>query len=49
VPWYSSDGADFNFDFHVTFETDRGPDEYNYAPTEPFTGPGPGTARSCRG
>jgi predicted dithiol-disulfide oxidoreductase (DUF899 family) len=26
VPWYSSDGGDFNFDFHVSFETDRGPD-----------------------
>ncbi len=44
VPWYSSAGGDFNFDFHVAFETDRGPDEYNYAPTEPFTGEGPGRA-----
>jgi predicted dithiol-disulfide oxidoreductase (DUF899 family) len=48
VPWYSSAGSDFNFDFHVSFEEDRGPDEYNYAPTEPFTGEGPGTSAFLR-
>jgi predicted dithiol-disulfide oxidoreductase (DUF899 family) len=29
-PWYSSDGSDFNFDFHVTFDESRAPIEYNY-------------------
>ena len=48
VPWYSSAGSDFNFDFHVSFSEDRGPDEYNYAPTEPFTGEGPGTSAFLR-
>jgi predicted dithiol-disulfide oxidoreductase (DUF899 family) len=48
VPWYSSHGSDFNFDFHVSFYADRGPDEYNFTPTEPFTGEGPGTSAFLR-
>jgi predicted dithiol-disulfide oxidoreductase (DUF899 family) len=31
VPWYSSDGSDFNYDFHVSFDEDIAPIEYNYA------------------
>ena len=34
VPWYSSYGTDFNFDFQVTSDKDRGLVEYNYR-TEP--------------
>jgi predicted dithiol-disulfide oxidoreductase (DUF899 family) len=30
IPWYSSYGSDFNYDFHVTIDPDRGSDEYNY-------------------
>jgi len=30
LPWYSSDGSDFNYDFHVSFDTDITPIEYNY-------------------
>jgi predicted dithiol-disulfide oxidoreductase (DUF899 family) len=30
VPWYSSAGSDFNYDFHVSFDEDRAPLEYNY-------------------
>jgi predicted dithiol-disulfide oxidoreductase (DUF899 family) len=48
VPWYSSADSDFNFDFHVSFYEDRGPDEYNFSPTEPFTGEGPGTSAFLR-
>ena len=48
VPWYSSADSDFNFDFHVSFYEDRGPDEYNFTPTEPFTGEGPGTSAFLR-
>jgi predicted dithiol-disulfide oxidoreductase (DUF899 family) len=30
VPWYSSFGSDFNYDFHVTLDQAVGPVEYNY-------------------
>ena len=46
IPWYSSYGTDFNFDFCVSFEPDRNPGTYNYREVtveEPFEGPG----RSC--
>jgi predicted dithiol-disulfide oxidoreductase (DUF899 family) len=30
VPWYSSFGSDFNYDFHVTLDENVVPVEYNY-------------------
>ena len=30
VPWYSSFGSDFNYDFHVTLDESIAPIEYNY-------------------
>jgi predicted dithiol-disulfide oxidoreductase (DUF899 family) len=30
VPWYSSYGSDFNYDFHVTLDEAVAPMEYNY-------------------
>ncbi len=30
VPWYSSFGSDFNYDFHVTLDENVAPVEYNY-------------------
>ncbi len=30
IPWYSSLGSDFNYDFHVTSDRDVAPVEYNY-------------------
>jgi predicted dithiol-disulfide oxidoreductase (DUF899 family) len=30
VPWYSSFGSDFNYDFHVTQDESRGPVMYDY-------------------
>ena len=30
VPWYSSSGSDFNYDFHVTLDQAVTPVEYNY-------------------
>jgi predicted dithiol-disulfide oxidoreductase (DUF899 family) len=30
VPWYSSFGSDFNYDFHVTLDETVAPAEYNY-------------------
>jgi predicted dithiol-disulfide oxidoreductase (DUF899 family) len=29
-PWYSSDGSDFNYDFHVTIDESVAPVEFNY-------------------
>lgn len=31
LPWYSSDGSDFNYDFHTSFDEDIAPIEYNYS------------------
>ncbi|MFE0028435.1 DUF899 domain-containing protein [Amycolatopsis sp. NPDC059021] len=33
-PWYSSEGSDFNYDFHVTLDADVVPIEYNYRTAE---------------
>jgi predicted dithiol-disulfide oxidoreductase (DUF899 family) len=30
VPWYSSLGSDFNYDFHVSLDENVAPLEYNY-------------------
>jgi len=30
VPWYSSFGSDFNYDFHVTLDESVAPPQYNY-------------------
>ena len=34
VPWYSSYGSDFNYDFHASFDEARAPLEYNYKDKE---------------
>lgn len=34
VPWYSSFGSDFNYDFHVTLDDARGSVEWNYRSVE---------------
>jgi predicted dithiol-disulfide oxidoreductase (DUF899 family) len=30
IPWYSSDDSDFNYDFGVTLDLERGSDSYNF-------------------
>jgi predicted dithiol-disulfide oxidoreductase (DUF899 family) len=30
IPWYSSNGSDFNYDFGVTIDESRGVDAYNF-------------------
>jgi predicted dithiol-disulfide oxidoreductase (DUF899 family) len=30
IPWYSSFGSDFNYDFNVTHDESKAPVEYNY-------------------
>ena len=30
VPWFSSYGSSFNYDFHVTIDNDVAPVEYNF-------------------
>jgi len=32
VPWYSSHGSDFNYDYQVTLDESRGQTDYNYRP-----------------
>lgn len=42
LPWYSSFGSDFNYDFHVTLNENIAPIEYNYrdkAELEKLNGP----------
>ena len=42
IPWYSSFGSDFNYDFHVTLDENIAPIEYNYrdkAELERLNGP----------
>jgi predicted dithiol-disulfide oxidoreductase (DUF899 family) len=42
IPWYSSFGSDFNYDFHVTLDENVTPIEYNYrdkAEIEKINGP----------
>jgi predicted dithiol-disulfide oxidoreductase (DUF899 family) len=34
VPWASSYGSDFNYDFHTTIDPSVAPAEYNFAPVE---------------
>ncbi|HEY7484196.1 MAG TPA: DUF899 domain-containing protein [Streptosporangiaceae bacterium] len=41
VPFYSSYGGDFNYDFHVTLDQERGLAEYNYQAVD-FEGELPG-------
>jgi predicted dithiol-disulfide oxidoreductase (DUF899 family) len=40
LPWYSSDGSDFNYDFAVTIDASRGFDEYNYRTLDEFASMG---------
>lgn len=36
MPWYSSFGSDFNYDFHVSMDEARGSVEWNYASPPPY-------------
>ncbi|HEY0815372.1 MAG TPA: DUF899 domain-containing protein [Pseudonocardia sp.] len=45
IRWYSSNGSDFNYDFHVTLDAGVTTPEYNYQPAPDATGEVPG--RSC--
>jgi predicted dithiol-disulfide oxidoreductase (DUF899 family) len=40
LPWYSSDGTDFNYDFGVTIDASRGFDEYNFRTLDEFAAMG---------
>ncbi len=37
TPWYSSNGSDFNYDFMVTLDPERGATQYNYKTGEALT------------
>ena len=38
IPWYSSFGSDFNYDFHVTLDESKGSTEYNFRALRRRTG-----------
>jgi predicted dithiol-disulfide oxidoreductase (DUF899 family) len=40
LPWYSSFGSDFNFDFGVTIDASRGFDEYNHRSLDEYAAAG---------
>jgi predicted dithiol-disulfide oxidoreductase (DUF899 family) len=40
IPWYSSDGPDFNYDFGVTIDSSRGFDEYNFRTLDEYASMG---------
>jgi len=40
IPWYSSFGSDFNYDFHVTLDPERGSTEWNFRSAEELTADG---------
>ena len=40
LPWYSSFGSDFNYDFGVTIDASRGFDEYNYRSLDEYAAKG---------
>jgi predicted dithiol-disulfide oxidoreductase (DUF899 family) len=42
ISWYSSNGSDFNYDFHVTLDPAVATPEYNYKPAPDATGEVPG-------
>ena len=44
VPWYSSYGSDFNYDFHVTLDKSVAPVEYNYKGEERLVAQNPSWA-----
>ena len=43
VPWYSTHGSDFNYDFQVTPDASRGQVDYNYRPEAQLPGTEPST------
>jgi predicted dithiol-disulfide oxidoreductase (DUF899 family) len=42
LPWYSSYGSDFNYDFHVTLDASRAPVEFNYRTADELADAGMG-------
>jgi predicted dithiol-disulfide oxidoreductase (DUF899 family) len=38
IPWYSSYGSDFNYDFHVTLDQSLPQEQYNYRPAPNLLG-----------
>jgi len=40
IPWYSSFGTDFNYDFGVTIDASRGFDEYNFRTLDEYAAMG---------
>lgn len=47
VPWYSSNGSDFNYDFGVTIDDSRGFDQYNYRTLDEYVEIGQPTMKTA--
>jgi predicted dithiol-disulfide oxidoreductase (DUF899 family) len=47
LPWYSSEGSDFNYDFGVTIDASRGFDTYNYRTLDEFAAMGQETMKTA--
>src|SRR5262249_44407583 len=47
VPWYSSEGSDFNYDFGFTIDASRGFDTYNYRTLDEFAAMGQETMKTA--
>jgi predicted dithiol-disulfide oxidoreductase (DUF899 family) len=47
LPWYSSSGTDFNYDFGVTVDASRGYDEYNYRTLDEYEAMGQASMKTA--
>jgi predicted dithiol-disulfide oxidoreductase (DUF899 family) len=47
LPWYSSEGSDFNYDFGVTIDASRGFDSYNFRTLDQFAEMGQETMKTA--
>lgn len=47
LPWYSSDGSDFNYDFGVTIDASRGFDEYNFRTLDEYESMGQASMKTA--
>jgi predicted dithiol-disulfide oxidoreductase (DUF899 family) len=47
MPWYSSAGTDFNYDFGVTIDASKGFDEYNFRTLDEYAAMGRETMKTA--
>lgn len=47
LPWYSSNGSEFNYDFGVTIDASRGFDSYNFRTLDEYAAMGQGSMKTA--